>query len=414
MQKKLLMGLIKSKLKSKKNIDKLIDEFVKSQSSKAVDHLEEFLSDLFIYINKNFDEIEKESLLTIVSSKLKDLNVSFNTKDIDLIYEKLSIVNTAAVTNVSTSFVFNKIDLKAIESMRNGFQWVGTEYNAKTQDKLKGVIKSAFKGDITREAISSELKKEFEGIVSGDRKYFEGVADHIINQSQNISRVNQALKYEVEHFKVVARIDKKTSIICRSMHGKIIEASHLKNQVENIVGAKSIGEKKGAASWSSNPIYGKLSKNFGLPPYHFRCRTEIVPVWLQEDVIDGKKVKYANKKENDIITHIDKTGVQRRLSKKNWDKHIDVSREGQLKYKEVISSLNSITDIAPHNTNPLRTVAKSANGNFLVFEADELVTIFPMSKKNYFKDNSIYDKKEIIKWKKESLLSRFGKMLIGK
>lgn len=413
MQKKLLTGLIKSKLKSKKSIDKLIDEFVKTQSSKAVDHLEEFLSDLFIYINKNFDEIEKESLLTIVSSKLKDLNVSFNTKDIDLIYEKLSIVNTAAVTSVSTSFVFNKIDLKAIESMRNGFHWVGTEYNSKTQDKLKGVIQSAFKGDITREAISSELKKEFEGIVSGDRKYFEGVADHIINQSQNISRVNQALKYEVEHFKVVARIDKKTSIICRSMHGKIIEAAHLKNQVENIVGAKSIGEKKGAASWSSNPIYGKLANNFGLPPYHFRCRTEIVPVWLQEDVIDGKKVKYANKKKDDIITHIDKTGVQRRLQKSNWKNHINISRQGNLEQKDIISALNSITEISPHKKNPSRSVAKSSSGYFMVFEADELVTIFKPDKKNYFNDFSIKDKKEIIKWK-ESSLSKFIKTMIGR
>ncbi|RAZ37948.1 hypothetical protein [Campylobacter hyointestinalis] len=30
-----------------------------------------------------------------------------------------------------------------------------------------------------------------------------------------------------------------------------------------------------------------MPKNFGLPPYHFRCRTEIVPVWIDEEEIEG-------------------------------------------------------------------------------------------------------------------------------
>merc|ERR1711879_436990 len=103
-------------------------------------------------------------------------------------------------------------------------------------------------------------------------RYFEGVADHIINQSQNISKVNQASK---------------------------------------VLAAKNISEKKEAAQWKNDAHYGKLPSNFGLPPYHFRCRTEIVPVWLSTEEIDGKKVKYALKKKDDIITHIDNTGVQR-------------------------------------------------------------------------------------------------------
>ena len=409
MQKKLLTKLIKSKIQKSKSIDELIDEFIKKQSTLAKGQLEEFMSDLLIYINKNYDSLASDTLLAIVASKLTDLNISFDTKELDDIYKKLSIINSP-----STKFIFNKTDLAAIESMRKNFYWVGTEYSDKTQTKVKDTIEKAFKGEITRAEISSTLKEQFETILKGDERYFEGVADHIINQSQNISKVNQALKYDVKHFQVKARIDKKTSDICRSMHGKIIEAAHLDNQVSKVLAAKNISEKKEAAQWKNDAHYGKLPSNFGLPPYHFRCRTEIVPVWLSTEEIDGKKVKYALKKKDDIITHIDNTGVQRRVSKKNWTNHIDISRQGTLKHKDIISSLNSINEIAPHKDNPYRSVAKSANGYFMVFQADELVTIFPPGRKNYFKDYANLDKKEIIKWEKENSLSGFLKTLTGR
>jgi len=393
---------LKAKSKDKKKIDEIIDEFVKTQSINAKEQLEEFLSDMIVYINRNYNSTDNEALLAIVGSKLKDLNISFDTKELDDIYKKLSQVNSP-----TTKFEFNKIDLKAIESMRNNFYWVGTEYSSKTQEKLKKTIESAFKGDITREQISSRLKEEFQGVINADVKYFEGVSDHIINQSQNISRVNQALKHDVKHFQVKARIDKKTSDICRSMHNKVIEASHLSNQVDQVVAAKNMSEKKTAAAWSSNPVYGKLPKNFGLPPYHFRCRTEVVPVWLSSEEIDGKKVNFTSKKKSDLITHIDKTGVQRRTNFASLN-HSATSSKRNIPNKDIISALNSISEIAPHKDYAHRTVAKSANGYFMVFDADYLYTIFKEPRKNYFKDNANTDKKEIIKWKNTQSQSEMG------
>ncbi len=412
MQKKLLTAIIKSKIRDKKTPTELIDEFIKTQGKMANEHLEEFLSSLLVYINKNYSNIDHKTLLPLINSKLQDLNIPVNTEDVETIYAKLATAHT-----LNKTFEFNKVDVKAIESMRKGFYWAGVEYNEKTQNKLGDIIEGAFKGDYPRADLSVKLKDEFTGVLNASTYYFEGVADHIINQSQNISKVNQALKYDVKHFKVVARIDSRTSKTCRSMHGKIIEASHLSNQVDNVLAAKNISEKKEAAAWKSDAVYIKLPKNFGLPPYHFRCRTEVVPVWLSEEEIDGKKVKYANKSKDDIITHIDKTGVQRKLKKRNthiFDKHTYTSK------KDIISALNSITEIAPHSKDIRRTVAKSANGYFMVFDADEIVTMYKPTNDNgistlkeHFKENAKLDKKEIIKWKKENSLLKYITDVIG-
>lgn len=409
MQKKLLTALIKSKLNDKKSASKLIDEFIKTQGTMAKEHLEEFLSSLLVYINKNYSNLDKETILPLINSKLQDLKIPVNTNDVESVYTALASTH---IVKPNVAFEFNKVDVKAIESMRKGFYWAGVEYNAKTQDKLKDIIEGAFKGEYSRADLSTKLKDEFTGVLNASTYYFEGVADHIINQSQNISKVNQALKYDVKYFKVVARIDNRTSQTCRSLHGKIIEASHLSNQVENVLAAKNISEKKAAAAWSSEAVYGKLPKNFGLPPYHFRCRTEVVPVWLKEDEIDGKKVEYASKSKDDELAHIDKTRVQRKLSKDTYSKIYN--KHGLIK-KDIISTLNSIEEIAPHSKYHGRTVTKSSNGVFTVFEADQIITMYKPENgiKQTFNNNAKLDKKEIIKWKKENSILKYMINAIG-
>jgi len=414
MQKKLLTKILKSK--KKKSTQALIDEFVQTQTNTAVEQLEEFLSDMVLYINKNYDSIEHDTLLTLIKGKLGDLNIAFDTKEVDDIYGKLALAYSP-----STKIVFDKIDIKAIEQLRNGFYWVGKDYSVATQDKLKNTIESAFKGELSRQDLTKKLKEDFQSVIDQDKNYFKLVSDNAISQSQNIARVNQALKYDVEHFQVKARMDNDTSDICRSMNGKIISAAHMKEQISNIVGASSIDEKKATAAWQTKPIYGKLPKNVGLAPYHGHCRTENIPVWINEEEIDGKKVKFANKKKSDIITHIDKTGVQRRVSNTTLG-HSKSSSNRHTPKKDIISALNSITEIAPHATIRTRSVAKSANGYFMVFDGDKMITLYkPENKKGqnnidkHFKKNAKQKQTEVIKWKNtQSTLVAAGQLNILK
>ncbi len=168
--------------------------------------------------------------------------------------------------------------------------------------------------------------------------------------------------------------------------------------MQNIINSKSIEEKKQSAVWSNKPIYGSLPKNIGVPPYHGRCRTILEPVWLREEEIEGKTVRYVDKKDGDILTHIDNTDKQRRVDKKTFG-HSDSSRARKVPLKDVISAFNSIKEIAPHFEKKDMMVALSRNGYFMMFKDDYLYTIMKEPRKNYFKDNAIKEKLEVIKWK---------------
>lgn len=383
MQKKLLNKIIKANLNEKKSLNDLIEEFIQTQANLAKEQLEDFLSSLFIYINKNYDKVPKDELLSIVESKLQDLNIQFDTKDIDEVYSSIASATTVGTTKV----VFDKIDTKAIKAMRNGFFWASDKYNSNTQTLLKDTIEEAFRGNISRVEISSVLKEIFQGIIDKDENYFKLVADNIISQSQNISRLNQSLKYGVEYFKVRARIDNKTSDFCRWINGKIIPAKHLKKQLNNILDATNIDDKKQAAPWQSEPIFGVLPANIGLPPYHGRCRTQIEPVWINETVkVDsktGKEYKIRNTKDdkNYKLTHIDKSGIEVNVLEKDYDKIIK-NKHG-LTEKQLVGALNSIKYKAPHRitgehpNEHIRSVALTKDGYALVYEANRLVTCFP-------------------------------------
>lgn len=401
MLKELTKQIIKSKITNKKSLDSLIDEFIQTQSTTTKNYLDSFFSDLLIYINKNFDSKDRDTLLAIVESKLSEFNIPFETKDIETIYEKIALATTVGTTAIA----FNKTDIQTIDAMRKSLIWAGQDYSEETQKKIKDTIESAYKGEITRAEITAKLKDQFEGVIDKDDKYFKLISDNAISQAQNISRVNQALKYGVKYFKVRARIDSKTSDICRSMNGKLIPASHLETQMNNILDAKDISDKKKAATWTNKPVYtAKLDSNFGMPPYHGFCRTGVEPVWTNEeertDKATGKKykVKNTNIDKNYKLQHIDKTGVEVKVKPHIYDKIVG-GKHG-FSEKQLVGAMNDIKYKAPHaitGKHPnehMRSVALTNSGYTLVYEADELVSCFAPSRKasGYFNDNAKLNK----------------------
>jgi len=394
--------VLKQKLDKKKSLQTLIDEFIKEYAKTNSKELEEFLKRFYLFIINSIEDMDKELFLELLKEKLSDFAPTFDTNKLESIYEKTASSATLAVASalgVKPIFSFDRVDLKAIQAMKKSFYWVGPEYNKHIEAKIKDVIEQFFEGKVRRDELKDAIKDILKGYIKGSDKYFEGVADHIINQAQNIARVTEAKKYEVEYFKVRARLDSRTSKICRSLHGRLIPIKHLSNQVDKLLSARDIGSKKDAATWKSDYHFGKLPKNLGLPPYHFRCRTMVTPVYLYEEDVDGKKVRFTDKKVDDVLVHIDKTGVQRRVKKSFWT-HSSSSKYRDMQKKDIISALNSIKEIAPHKTYHDRFVAKSANGYFLVFKDEELWTAFKPDKlDSYFKKSANIDKKEVIKWK---------------
>ncbi|QMS57973.1 hypothetical protein GZ989_007050 [Campylobacter fetus] len=400
--KDLLTRLLKSKIAKTKSKDEIIDELLMGLSKQNAKSLKAALDELFLMIYDNYDNA---NLKILVENKINALEISVPNINFETIYESLA-------SSAGAKFAFDEIDIKSLETMRKNFYWMKNDYNEKISNDLKAITAKVFNGEITRANMAETLKEKFKGVLSANTSYFEGVSDHIISQAQNIARVNQSSKYGVKHYKVLARIDSRTSDICRSMNGRIIPASHIETQSNNIQNAKDINEKKAAAIWRNEPFLGKiLPSNFGLPPYHFRCRTELVPVWINEEEIDGVVMKNTSPLNKDeVIKHIDKTGVERVLSKDNYygKNNHSLQLNKRTSKINIVRALNSINTVAK-NANNNYINAFSDNGYFIVFNGDEIVTCFKPneSKKksfDYFKNVSEYDKKEVIKWKIANLL----------
>ena len=395
----LLSTLLKAKFDKNKSVSELVDEFIKQNAKLAKKELEAQLANLLIFINENYN-IDKKVLKELVNSKISSMGLSINPNNLEEIYAVL------AGKNIAVNIVFDEIDVRAINAMRNNFYWVGKEFNKGFTDRLKDIIESAFRGEVARSELAGRLKEEFASELKQSVRYFEGVSDHIISQNQNISTVNQARKYGVKYYKVVAVMDSRTSAICRSMNGRLIPAEHIERQCDNIMNAKDMASKKAAAVWAKAPYNGrsdKMDSNFGMPPYHFKCRTEIVPAWVDEYENDGVTMRASEAPGKDeIIRHIDKMGVERVLTFTNAnDKKHSANLLQRTSAAKIVSALNSITHIAPHANVEQKSIAKTQNGYIIIFNGDKIDTIFPtkdnQALKKYFENYAKKDKIEVIK-----------------
>lgn len=393
-------------LKSSDDMEILLQNYTAAQ----IEKLENITAEILAISTENTD---KETLKKLLLNKAKSANIDVLPGDLENLYiilSKRALKKVADSMNKTLSFVFDEIDANAVDAMRKSFYWMGKEYNQNLQSRLKDKIEGVFKGEIELDSIGAELKREFGSILSADESYFKGVSDHIALQARNVATVTQGAKYGVKYYKILAIMDARTTQICRSMHGRIIPAAHLEAQAEKILNANSLASKKAAAAWRSEAYLGKSDKmdsNFGLPPYHFRCRTEAVPVWVDEEEIEGVKMRNTQPLyENEIIKHIDKTGVERVLDTKaaNGDHHFKNRIKNADFKKDIVKALNSINKTAPHALKQNQLNAMSDNGYFLTFDGNRLITAFKPTRdlKQYFKDNSVTLKQEIIKhwWQK--------------
>ena len=394
-------------LKTSDQAEILLQNYTATQ----IEKLETITAEILAISTENTD---KETLKKLLLNKAKSANIDVLPSDLENLYiilSKRALKKVAESMNKTLAFVFDEIDADAVEAMRKSFYWMGKEYNENLQSRLKDKIEGVFKGEIELDEIGAELKREFGSIISADESYFKGVSDHIALQARNVATVTQGAKYGVKYYKILAIMDARTTQICRSMHGRIIPATHLEAQAEKILNANSLASKKAAAAWRSEAYLGKSDKmdsNFGLPPYHFRCRTEAIPVWVDEEEIDGVKMRNTQPfYENEIIKHIDKMGVERVLDTKaaNGEHGLKYKLEKDNNFKsDIIKALNSINKVAPHISKQNQLNVASDNGYFLTFDGNRIITVFKPTRdlKQYFKDHSVTLKQEIIKhwWQK--------------
>ncbi|MCI6989413.1 MAG: hypothetical protein MR902_07630 [Campylobacter sp.] len=396
-------GILKSLIKQKKakmSLDEFIDEIVAKFAISCIKDIKESFNELIVFAYENFG-LDEKSFLALLNSKIATLGIKEHKIDKESLAVSFKLNRKKLDSRVKVGF--DNLDEEAIKLIDDSFYWLRNEYNSNLQDRVKNAVKDVMSGKLARKDLADRLKSELNSTLKGSESYFEGVADNIINQNRNLTAIldrSQTVKY----FKVVARMDSRTSEICRSMHGRLIPVEHLDAQAKKLLNAKNMSEKKNAAIWASKAYNGrsdKLPKNFGLPPYHFHCRTMIVPVYAKEYEYDGVKMNMTSELgSKEVIKHIDKMGVERVLDLKAVDGEHNLKqrlKSGEITKQGIIKGLNSIVKTAPKKGEKNRSVAISQNGYFFVFDGNRIITVFKPKRKDYFSDNAFVLEQEIIK-----------------
>lgn len=392
MRDELLKSLLKSKADDKETLEKLLDKFLKTNRAMVEKQTKKFLSELFLFIYKQYPKMNKNDILSICESKLKAFSVSADTTNLERIYE-LSVLSAVPAYAIS----FNKVDTKSINALYRHFFWLGDDATKKTQDEVREIIKGAFEGKYSQTELGDILREKFEKVSGKSSDYFQRVADHNMKHARSAAKVRAWENIGVKYAKVVATLDNNTSEFCRSINGKIIEVSHLSRQQDEIDKAESKHAMKKAAPWQSKAMFKeKLPEDIGRPPYHFDCRTTIVAYFKDENIVDGVKAtgSYAPgstyKGEKVAFSHIDVFGREIIVTQERYQ-HI---KDGHgLGKKDIIKALNSVSKVGNNvaeEAYPGSFGAISANGTYISFHQNTIKTMFPPdSGKKYFKDNTI-------------------------
>jgi len=392
MKNTLLKSLLKAKTAQTDEIEVLIEKYLRDVTKTNKQQSAAFVSELLVYIMQNVENLNKEVLLSVVESKLSHLSYSVETAALEEIHTKAA---AAVASSVGATFSFDKTDAEVLDSMYRALTWMKDDAAANSSGKLKSIIADAMKGEVTMAKLGETLRQGFEGVVDESARYFEGVSDHIIRQSQSVTRAYQFEKAGVKEVKVVAVMDGKTSQICKSMDGRIIPIRTVVKQADGILKAQSIAEKKNVSEWQSQPIFSRvLPDKVALPPYHFRCRTIVVAFFRQETDINGKNANgsllpgeiYRGKKVR--FSHVDRFGYERVVTEKTnnhgGNGHPDMTDN------KILKAINGMDRLASHGSFADRTVGLNKDKQvFFSFKGAEVWTAFKQNRKDYFDDQKV-------------------------
>jgi hypothetical protein len=378
-----LKRLIEFKKYEKMSLDELINEYITLLTLNASNSLNELLDELLILINRYEGSITKSTLQEIAT--LTTLSYSSNSPRlaaiIPLMYEKIFTDNT------NLKLVFGATDEQAIKALENKLLWIGENSAKRVSDKLHSIFTEVYQGKYTHEELINKFRFEFDEYRDIEIHKLEAAADFTLRQGRNLGRVSRAIEMKDEYMQVVAKIDDRTTNICRSMHLRVIKVSDIKKQYNTLTNAQSVQEIKGASdlSISNSGLWTrKLPANFGIPPYHFGCRTIVrtmSSIQIEKMQLDefGREYEVRDKEIYNKIKNKHLTGRYKSVEQLVKATMSDIAKEGV------------------HYNNSSKRVIWGNNGYTLILDRNgKIETVFGPSRSiNYFYDNTnevYYDK----------------------
>lgn len=216
----------------------------------------------------------------------------------------INLTDRAYAHGKSLAAIDYALKAKDIESMkelhRYGFFWVGQTYDRFVSKDVQGLLREYFDKGLTCAQLAEGMS-----ILMRDREtprmrgYFELLADHLTTKVAEMGHLSGYEEAGVEYVEIVARLDDRTTDICRHLHGRVIPIGIMQNQRNRILDAAHRGDMEAAKS--AQPMIGSkrtqdilsmgrtsniTAQGIGLPPYHFRCRTTTAAHFQPADYTD--------------------------------------------------------------------------------------------------------------------------------
>lgn len=274
-------------------------------------------------------------------------------------------------------------DYRALDLIgAQNYFWLMEHYGEDVQRGFDALLNQAYAEGWSRDRLAEALQQHFRDLKPASRSYFNGLADHIARKLREIGRVAGYERAGITHVKVKAILDERTSKICRALNGRIIPMAALVAQREKILNAKGKEELKRAAPWLDLGAADELPDHYGLPPYHYRCRTVTVAYFAELDE-KGKDLQWSDDAGKPFVgdkirfSHVDPKLKRELLLSERGLRHANNERRHPITQQKLEAAMRSITR---------KGLADETRGR-----AGELVTLSENHVVLIFRNNLLYN-----------------------
>jgi SPP1 gp7 family putative phage head morphogenesis protein len=284
----------------------------------------------------NFAKADGETILRVLEASVGEEAIRAAMRGpvinlTDALY-RLGAETVGQATGVAIAF--GRPDLDALDVLKSGnLYWIGNSWNVRTQNLLAKTLEDYFTEGMTRQDLAARMAEDFAGVSERSQHYWEMLADHTATKTREIGRVAGYERAGVKYVQVRARMDDRTTPICRHLNGRVLAVTKLRAQADAYLDAVSRRNEPAAkAAWTmhsgaddlSNTPTSKLGKGVGSPPYHFRCRTITVAYFGSPDKDLDRWMRAAYDRER--LSRKDAAAIIDRAKTASWP-DIKVSRK---------------------------------------------------------------------------------------
>jgi len=219
---------------------------------------------------KDIDAMMQKALGTDLAGAVES-----SVMDLNQMALKLGLKEVLKSLKLKLGFDVSDQEAAAILGKHNMF-FIGDYYNSQLSGNIDKVIRDYFTSNKTLEEVANDFEIQFGKIIDKGTDYFKLLADHTVNRTREIGRINGYEKAGIIKYEIKATMNERTCELCIEMNGKIFEVQQAIDLRDKILGMDDPRDIKNIAPWRSpDEIKGlsvaDLPGGMEFPPFHGYC-----------------------------------------------------------------------------------------------------------------------------------------------